>query len=1067
MNPIPQTTTPLTDNPMKALLVTLLLATTVSFSYEAPLGKLLARRYQTMTDTDQAIILIRFTDKGNTERYRSADPTTFVTQHSLKRRSTVRPQWKLIDEGDYPVNQAYVHAVAPHVASIRHELKWFNAVSAIANRRQIDEIRTLPFVSEVELVGKWRKSPSGEVSTPLQGAPAQPLSVTDTNRFDYGTSLTQVSQINVPALHNLGIYGQDVVIGVFDNGFRNPLHQAFDSMQIIATYDFVDHKVSVVPNNTSASFGSHGVWTLSTIGGFRPGSLIGPAFRAKFILARTENDSSETPIEEDNWAAALQWADSIGVDVTSTSLGYLTFDAPYTSLTWQDMNGSTALITNAADYAVSLGIVVVNSAGNEGAGDGTHNTLIAPADGDSVITAGAVTSTGARASFSSIGPTTDIPARIKPDIMAMGVGTTAASSTDTVNYVSVSGTSFSCPLSAGVAALIRCANPALTPMQVRDAMRETASMHNSPGNYYGWGILDAVAAVNYFGILPLGKVHGVVYNDLNGNGVRDVNDSGMAGVVIHCSGAKAESTVTDVNGAFVLDSLPIGSFTISETLPANFYQSAPGSGSHTFSLLFKADTSGIDFGNYTNTGAFHGVVFNDTNANGVRDAGEPGLAGWHVSISGPATRSTFTDSSGAYSFTGLPPGTYAVSESLHSGWAQSLPAGNQPRTVNVTSILDSTGIDFGVAFLPAMTYSVVQGWNLLSLPQDPASHDVNLVYPGIPGPAFSYDGTYQPITTIPNAIGYWLRFASAQTVTVDGALRNAETIALSTGWNLIGSLSSPVAAASVIDSAGVIESPFFNYSSSYVHADTLRPSLGYWVKATTNGTISLQTGAGSAFGKQTEQEFPPSMNELTFTDAGGRKQTLYLASPGSLPKPVQWYQLPPLPPDGAFDVRFSSGECLALVGTQATNLPIQLTSPIYPVTLQWNVKGRGYPVELIADGTRRALRAGEMATLNQPVGHLSLSVGTSAIPDRFALGQNYPNPFNPTTVISYQIPTASHVHLAIYDVLGREVVALVNEMKEAGAYTATWDATAMPSGVYFYRLNAGTFSETRKLLLLR
>ncbi len=1052
---------------MKVLFATFLLATTVAFSYEAPLGKLLARRYPTMSDSEQTIVLIKFADKGNIERYRNADPSTFVTQHSLKRRATVRPQGKLVDEGDYPVNEAYLQAVAAHVMSIRHELKWFNAVSAIADRRQIDELRALPFVSEVELVGKWRKAPSGEAATPLQSAPVQPLSVTDTNRFDYGSSLTQLSQIDVPALHNLGIYGQDVVIGVFDNGFRNPLHQAFDSMQIIATHDFVDHKVSVVPNNTNAGFGSHGVWTLSTIGGFRPGSLIGPAFRAKFILARTENDSSETPIEEDNWAAALQWADSIGVDVTSTSLGYLTFDAPYTSLTWQDMNGSTALITNAADYAVSLGIVVVNSAGNEGAGDGTHNTLIAPADGDSVITAGAVTSTGARASFSSIGPTTDIPARIKPDIMAMGVGTTAASSTDTVNYVSVSGTSFSCPLSAGVAALIRCSNPSLTPMQVRDAMRETASMHNSPGNYYGWGILDALAAANYFGILPLGKIHGVVYNDLNGNGFRDVNDSGMAGVVIHCIGAKAESTVTDVNGAFVLDSLPVGSFTISETIPPNYYQSAPGSGTHTFSLLFKADTSGIDFGNYTNTGAFHGVVFNDTNANGVRDAGEPGLAGWKVSVSGPASRSTVTDTTGAYSFTGLPPGTYAVSESLHSGWAQSLPAGNQPHSVNVTSILDSAGIDFGVAFLPAMTYSVTQGWNLLSLPQDPASHEVSLLYPGVSGPAFSYNGTYQEITTVPNGIGYWLRFASAQTVTVDGAPRNAETIPLETGWNLIGSLSSPVPAASVVDSAGIIESPFFYYSSSYVHADTLLPSFGYWVKALTSGTISFQTGPQSTLSKHAAPDFPAGLDELTFTDAAGRKQTLFIASPGLLPKPVQWYQLPPLPPDGAFDVRFASGEVVAVVGTESREVPIRITSQNYPVSVQWKVTGKGYPVELLADGTKLPIRAGGSVALAQPAGHLALSVHGTAVPDRFALGQNYPNPFNPTTVIWYQIPTAAHVRLAVFDVLGREVATLVNEGKDAGAYTVTWDASGVPSGVYFYRLNAGSFSETKKLLLLR
>ncbi len=1053
---------------MKSIVVALLLISTIAYSHDAPLGKLLARWYPTMSDTQQTLILIRFVDKGNTDKYRGAEPSTFVSERSLRRRATVRPQSQLIDEQDYPVHQPYVNAVAPHVLSIRHILKWFNAVSAVATRRQIDEIRALPFVSEVELVGRWRKSPTDEQATPLRQAPAQPFSVTDTNRFNYGTSFTQVNQIDVPALHNLGIYGQDVVIGVFDNGFRNPLHQAFDSMQIIATYDFVDHKVSVIPNNTSTSFGSHGVWTLSTIGGFRPGSLIGPAFKAKFILARTENDSSETPIEEDNWAAAAQWADSIGVDVTSTSLGYLTFDPPYTSLTWQDMNGTTALISIAADHAASLGIVVVNSAGNEGAGDGTHNTLIAPADGDSVITAGAVTSTGGRASFSSIGPTTDVPARIKPDIMAMGVSTTAASSTDTVNYVLVSGTSFSCPLSAGVAALIRCANPTLTPMQVRDAMRETASMHNSPDNYYGWGILDAVSAVNYFGILPLGKVHGTVYNDLNGNGVHDVNEPGIAGVVIHCNGAKAESTVTDANGAYVLDSLPIGAFNVSETVPSNFHQSAPGAGSYALSLLFKVDTTGIDFGIYSNTGAFRGVVFNDLNANGVRDSGETAIPNWKVNLSGPSVRSTYTDTTGAYVFGALPPGTYAVSESLHSQWAQSLPPGNQPITINVTSVLDSSGVDFGVADLPQMTYPLVQGWNLLSLPQDPASHAVNLIYPGAAGPAFSYNGDYQAVTSVPNSIGYWLRLPSAQTVTVYGALRPSESIPLTTGWNLIGTISSPVPVTAVVDSTGVIASSFFSYNSSYVHADTLQPSYGYWVKASANGTISLQSASQTAMARRALAAFSSGLDEMVFTDAGGRRQTLYFAAPGTLPMPLEWYKLPPLPPEGAFDVRFGSGEYVAITGkNSAAETPIEIMSSLYPVSVQWSPKTAGRPLDLVIDGSRREIRAGQTISIDQPVKHLSAVPAGAEVPLRFALGQNYPNPFNPSTVIPYQIPRASHVRLAVYDVLGREVTTLVNEMKEAGDYATTWNASAAPSGVYFYRLNAGTFTETKKLLLLR
>ncbi len=191
----------------------------------------------------------------------------------------------------------------------------------------------------------------------------------------------------------------------------------------------------------------------------------------------------------------MEWADSIGVDVTSTSLGYLVMDAGFPGYTWQDMNGNTAIITKGADLATHKGIVVVNSAGNEGY-NGTPNTLSAPADGDSVIAVGAVYSDGSRVGFSGYGPTVD--GRIKPDIMAMGSEVYVASPYNNTQYTYASGTSFSCPLSAGVAALVLCYNPNLTPMQVREALRLTGSKATNPDNYYGWGIINALNALNYF-----------------------------------------------------------------------------------------------------------------------------------------------------------------------------------------------------------------------------------------------------------------------------------------------------------------------------------------------------------------------------------------------------------------------------------------------------------------------------------------------------------------------------------------------------------------------------------------
>jgi subtilisin family serine protease len=344
------------------------------------------------------------------------------------------------------------------------------------------------------------QTPSPEEESRRKKSSTFDQSLYRTTSLDYGLSFNQVNMINVPAVHNTGNYGQGVVIGVLDNGFRLMNHESFDTLRprIIATYDYVDKKVSVVPNNPSPSHGFHGMYILSALAGYKPGQVIGPAFGARFILARTENDSSETPFEEDNWLAAIEWMDSIGVDITTTSLGYLAYDLPYPSWTWDQMNGNTTVITRAADMAVSKGIVVLNSAGNNGLNT-SRNTLNAPADGDSVLAIGALRTDGQRASFSSVGPTTSNPPRIKPDLMAQGVSVWCASHTDTAGYITQQGTSLSTPLAAGAAALLLSAHPALTPLQVADALKRTASNASAPDNVIGWGTIDVKAAIDFVG----------------------------------------------------------------------------------------------------------------------------------------------------------------------------------------------------------------------------------------------------------------------------------------------------------------------------------------------------------------------------------------------------------------------------------------------------------------------------------------------------------------------------------------------------------------------------------------
>jgi subtilisin family serine protease len=301
--------------------------------------------------------------------------------------------------------------------------------------------------------------------------------------------------INAVTAHDSGYYGQGVLIASFDTGVDNLQHPSFDSIRArgMRTYDFVNHDTIISNQNGQMGEGSHGTATLSLVGGYRPGSLISPAFRSRYIVAKTENTDSETPIEEDNWLAAAEWADSLGADIITSSLGYLDMDpGSIRSYDWTWMNGDSCFITIGADLVVNKGIIILNSAGNEGFNT-AHNTLIAPADGDSVITIGSVNSNKQRSSFSSVGPTTD--GRIKPDVCALGSGNVVASAYPGTGYTSGSGTSFSCPMTAGVCAMILSANRNLTPMQVRELLRQTADSSFAPNRRRGWGLINAWEAI--------------------------------------------------------------------------------------------------------------------------------------------------------------------------------------------------------------------------------------------------------------------------------------------------------------------------------------------------------------------------------------------------------------------------------------------------------------------------------------------------------------------------------------------------------------------------------------------
>jgi subtilisin family serine protease len=298
-------------------------------------------------------------------------------------------------------------------------------------------------------------------------------------------------------VHAKGFSGLGVTIAFIDAGFyksHDAFAQHYADGRVLAEYDFVHNDGNVdLEAGDYGSQNSHGTRVWSVAGGWSDGILYGPAYQANFILCMTEDIASETNVEEDNWVAAMEFSDSIGTDVISSSVGYLEYDDSCNcDLTYADLDGQTAISSIAASMADGLGIVVSKSAGNSGSAPGT---ITAPADAFDILSVGAVSSFGSLAAFSSRGPTFD--GRIKPEVCARGVSTyTAAAHSSATNiYGAGSGTSFSQPLVAGAAALVIEAHPEWTPYQVREALKMSGDRASNPDNNYGWGIIDVDAAI--------------------------------------------------------------------------------------------------------------------------------------------------------------------------------------------------------------------------------------------------------------------------------------------------------------------------------------------------------------------------------------------------------------------------------------------------------------------------------------------------------------------------------------------------------------------------------------------
>ena len=447
----------------------------------------------------------------------------------------------LVGEGEVP--DAWVEEIAKTGARVRVRSKWLRSVSVRATKGQLEEIASLPFVRGLSPVARFRRAePMPLGSLPVPKFPP--------GRAPYGPSFFQLDMLGVPELHKMGLTGEGIRIAVLDAGF-DTTHPAVLGLKIIAFKDFVKELADDTLEASPTSSGNgHGLSVLSVLGGRDEGKLVGPAYGAEFILARTENTSWEWPLEEDAWIAAAEWADSLGADIISSSLGYFRWDDG-TGYSPDDLDGDTPRITRAADEAVRRGILVVTAAGNEAQSE--WGTLICPGDGDSVITVGAVDEDLEVASFSSQGPTSD--GRVKPDLVALGVEVLAAwTDSSGATYRRISGTSIATPLITGLSALILQAHPDWSPIQVREALRRSAHRALSPSCDVGWGVPYGPSAL---------EAEGTLYG-------RVVDDRGrpVQGAVLRLKvGEGTMETSTSPQGWFLLRGIPRGRYELDVWCP--------------------------------------------------------------------------------------------------------------------------------------------------------------------------------------------------------------------------------------------------------------------------------------------------------------------------------------------------------------------------------------------------------------------------------------------------------------------------------------------------------------------
>ncbi len=470
---------------------------------------------------------------------------TPLTARALARRALRRSDAGIVDARDLPIDSARIAALVAAGADIRTQSRWLNAVAVSATTREVRAIARLPFVRAVHPMHATRSDLPRDESPLGEGGVAA---------TDYGASRDQLVQIGVPAMHARGFRGANMLIGILDTGF-NRIHEAFHSvdhpLDVIAEWDFVSND-----GNTGIEAGDdgeqhkHGTWILGTLAAYMPGALVGSAYEAQFVLAKTEVAPTETAIEEDYYVAGLEFVEAHGADLATSSLGYIDWYTP------EQLDGLTAVTTRAVNIATANGMICLTAAGNSGHDDNSvTNHMLAPADALQAISCGAANADESIAGFSSDGPSAD--GRVKPEVLARGVAVATVNSTNASGFAALSGTSLSTPLIAGATTLILQARPEFTVTSMRTALFTTASDMLANGTHdplfiRGFGMISAMRAaqtnralsdLNLDGMVDaadlaqllsawgpcaeLDLAHNACAGDLNGDGLVDAADLAM------------------------------------------------------------------------------------------------------------------------------------------------------------------------------------------------------------------------------------------------------------------------------------------------------------------------------------------------------------------------------------------------------------------------------------------------------------------------------------------------------------------------------------------------------------